>query len=806
MMAKDARDGVKNRYGVVETVGLDIKKAGNYAEVASFGVWTLQFSCETAQSMGVYLSTFDIPNGAKLFVYSADKKTLRGAFTARNNPDGGGFAIAEIKGGSYVLEYNEPLNADFQGGVIVESISKAYLSMEERAVPARVGINCPEGANYQLEKRAVARMQYFSGSASYWCSGSLVNNASYDGTPYFLSANHCISSDAVASTLITYFNYENSNCSSSDASDEQTISGATLKATSTRTDFLLLLLNEMPPSEYQPYFLGWDATGEKPTSGAAIHHPMGTPKCISIDQDTLVSYADEIYWDNYVVSVPHTHWQSSYEIGADEGGSSGSPMLNQNYRIVGQLHGGTNKISLWGKFSLSWDSYGSSNQQLKHWLDPENTGLETLDGLDYYTNPAADLMAIPSPACTGSLITLHTRSSGSAAKEWSISPATFSFAPGSDKNSKSPQVFFQQAGNYTISCEVRASGFYETFTLNLKVSDDLQVVLKKESTNDGGSMLEEMADVEECCGRTLDNFVIAAEGAFIYRFEVEASEYFTTIAKSNKLILQLNEEGKRVGTFDTYVSVEGKSGTCSSEDKVLLKVSAPINDNVASAAKLHTGRSEKQSNVCGSVESNEPYPADKGCDSPLAWCPSLTDNPLDNSVWYTFVAPSGGSVEISLSGIANQFAVYAASSSEELLTVSPHTPLLVAAADNFIGAETKATLQLQAGMRYFLQVDGKDGAEGEFDITLKNSELTIYPTASTDGRINIVLPNFTEGRATISVYDIAGSQVYQTTADVTKSQSAYQFDLGSLRFAFYLVKVEVNGAVFVSKIRLLGAK
>ena len=66
----------------------------------------------------------------------------------------------------------------------------------------------------------------------YDCSGSLVNNVNEDATPYFLTANHCISSDLEASSLVAYFNYENSTCTSADASLDQTISGSELVASS----------------------------------------------------------------------------------------------------------------------------------------------------------------------------------------------------------------------------------------------------------------------------------------------------------------------------------------------------------------------------------------------------------------------------------------------------------------------------------------------------------------------------------------------------------------------------------------------
>ena len=87
----------------------------------------------------------------------------------------------------------------------------------------------------------------------YSCTGSLVNNVRQDETPYFLTANHCISTDDLAKTLVTYFNYENTECGGDDATMDQSLSGAELVANNDDSDFSLLKLTEYPPNEYEPY-------------------------------------------------------------------------------------------------------------------------------------------------------------------------------------------------------------------------------------------------------------------------------------------------------------------------------------------------------------------------------------------------------------------------------------------------------------------------------------------------------------------------------------------------------------------------
>lgn len=792
LKALDLQEGVKNRCGVVETVNLDIREAGAYSEVEGYGVWVLPFSCETAVSMSLYLSTFDIPQGAELFVYNADKSVVLGAFTLMNNLDGGSFAIAEIKGGSYVLEYNEPLDAEFQGGVIVDAVAKSYLSVETKASPARVGINCDAGDDFQNEKRAVARMIYRSGLYEYFCTGSLINNVEMDGTPYFLTANHCISTSSEAKSLITYFNYENSSCSADDASKKQTLSGATLLANSSYNDFSLLELKETLPESYEPFFLGWDASGDIPQSGSVIHHPAGTPKCISIDNDPLLSYAKTINWEDKTNSDPDTHWQSTYEIGADEGGSSGSPILDQNHRIVGQLHGGNDNISLWGKFSLSWNHHSSYLQQVKYWLAPEDVGLTQLDGLDYYATPSAEFELVPFPVCTGSTITLLPKTLASyVSKEWTISPNTYAFVEGTDANSAKPKVVFTQPDSYKITCRVQTDdGFEDTETFVVEVSDALDVQLVG-------------MDVDlSLCIRELFDFTIEAEGAYAYDFSVDAEEYFEVESNKNAFTLHLTDAGQQAGNFETYVRVTGTSGNCSAKDSVLLRVSAPVNDNVSSAIRLRVGDNGPFTNVCASIETDEPYPAANSCSASYNWCPPASgeSNPLDNSVWFSLVAPDNGYVEITVDGIANQFALWAGHSAEEMLTSASGTPVLRYAADTISGFATRAAVMLENGVHYYLQVDGKDGAEGDFTINIKHSAMSIFPSVSSDGMVNVVIPNLETGEARVSLFSITGAKIYEATRSVEASQSTYEFNWSFLKPAMYIVHINLNGVNYAAKL------
>jgi lysyl endopeptidase len=79
---------------------------------------------------------------------------------------------------------------------------------------------------------------------------------------------------------------------------------------------------------------------------------------------------------------------NDWDMGVTEGGSSGSPLFDNNGRIIGQLYGGESECNgttdnggfdIYGRFDVSWNGGGSSTTRLKDWLDPENTNAVTIN-------------------------------------------------------------------------------------------------------------------------------------------------------------------------------------------------------------------------------------------------------------------------------------------------------------------------------------------------------------------------------------------------------------------------------------------
>ena len=246
------------------------------------------------------------------------------------------------------------------------------------------------------------------------CSGVLLNNVREDFTPYFLTARHCGINEQNAASVVVHWNYHNSSCRlgqesnklEGDGSLSQFNSGATFLSDLQRSDFTLLRLNDRVIEEANAFFAGWDARSDAPINVTTIHHANTEEKRITFGSGpTSITrhFGDEV--DQSLDHIKVENWN----ISSTAGGSSGAPLFDDAHRVVGQLHGGLascgNQESDWfGRFHTGWVGDGKPNRQLKFWLDPDQTGLEVIDGIHDGLNPLAlqiDASQISTVNCFG---------------------------------------------------------------------------------------------------------------------------------------------------------------------------------------------------------------------------------------------------------------------------------------------------------------------------------------------------------------------------------------------------------------------
>lgn len=781
-IAADKKMGVPNRYGVVEQVNIDIRAEGLKTISGNMLIWRYELECPDAVSLGITFQAYNLPEGARVFIYNPGRSEIFGAFTSLNNKENHQLSLAELKGPRVIIEYDEPNDSQFNGELVIGAVSKAYLDFSSVAA-ANVLINCPEGTDWQTEKHAVCLMSFHDNSYSYYCSGALINNVRSDQTPYFLTANHCLNTQSLANTLVTYFNYEYPGCNVSSASKQQSLSGSRMVSTNTYSDFCLLKLTESPPSTYKPYFAGWDARPTLiPTSGTCIHHPNGEPKSIAIDNHPFGGNGYRVQWDNNTYSEINTHWEVFYDVGSDASGSSGGPLFDQDHRIIGQLHGGDNVSSLFGKFSLSWNYSLAADKQLKAWLDPDNTNTLQLDGMGYNRPPEAKFVVSVTDACLNTPVSFTDQSKYSPKSwQWTITPSTFEFVNNTSASSQNPVVNFLTEGTYTISLTVKNDFGSDTF-----IQENLIL-----ATSHLPVAFRDVSGELTMCRAALKNYRLVAVGAGNYTFRVTSPENFDMVQKADTLTLSLKSQLPRNGSFDTYVTVTGTHGSCSASDSILMHVILPPNDDVANALMLNSGNSPTFSNDCGTVQPNEPKPAGYST--------------ADNSVWFRFRGPSNGKITIVTQGVETGFAVYEAGSAAAILSGNANNYKQLASGDKQNILPTGSVIQdlpVEPGKNYWLQVVAADKSTGNFSVSLLGNSIEVYPNPS-GGVFHLTLSSYRGSQAQLAVYSLSGAQIFTKTVWVSPDSNTVDLDLSAFRSGLYLFRANLDGLIMTKKLMLV---
>ncbi|MFK7755613.1 MAG: T9SS type A sorting domain-containing protein [Flavobacteriales bacterium] len=382
----DTEKDTPYRFGIEHDVAVTPATHGVWTELNSGDrIWRYGIDATAeATSVSFLFDSYSLEKGAKLFIWNADRTEFLGSFDHRNNKETGLLPVSLVHSNKVVVEYIVP-NGISEGELSISMIVQGYRPILNKfddpergpygnSGACNIDVNCPEGDEWQTEANSIALI-ISGGFAS--CSGAMVNNTANDGTPYFLTANHCLGNP---SAWVYLFNHK-AACGGNTPvdSDEQSISGGVLRASNGGSDFALVELSATPPADYNVQYSGWDRSDELSTGAVGIHHPSGDLMKICFEDDIAyqANQGGAAVW--YI---------DEWELGVTEGGSSGSPLFDLNHRIIGQLYGGfaacsgsvnNGQADWYGRFGVSWDGSSSSNR-LKDWLDPLGLNLIVLDG------------------------------------------------------------------------------------------------------------------------------------------------------------------------------------------------------------------------------------------------------------------------------------------------------------------------------------------------------------------------------------------------------------------------------------------
>jgi len=367
----DQDKSIPYRFGYNHAVDFTLANSGTWNTLSDgTRLWRLGIECPGAFSINFEFHDFRPALGAKIFVIDETGEYI-GGFTTENDHGEHVLGVQALKGSRITIEYQVPAHGEL-GSLQIGQITHGYRDVFSyaRALGSSGACNnnviCPEGDPWRDQIRSVAIITV---NGSGICTGTLINNCASNGTPYFLTANHCLPGNLNVSTWVFRFNWDSPSCvQNQNGPTNQTVSGATVLVNSAGSDVGLLQLNSTPPSSYNVYYSGWDKSGSIPTNQTAIHHPAGDVKKISFDNNsaTQATYGGASVWKI-----------GTWEDGTTEPGSSGSGLWDQNHRLIGQLYGGdatcsNNVNDNYGRFDVSYPL-------LQPWLGSCGN---TMDGYD----------------------------------------------------------------------------------------------------------------------------------------------------------------------------------------------------------------------------------------------------------------------------------------------------------------------------------------------------------------------------------------------------------------------------------------
>lgn len=219
----------------------------------------------------------------------------------------------------------------------VKSVSATPVRADAPAVEQEAACHLDVTCSQQWAQtaRGVGMILFEQDGSTGVCSGSMLNTRGSSFVPYFLTAAHCLKTESVARTVLSFWGFQSASCNARPPELRdvpRTRGGARLLSTlgdfgDAKGDMTFLeILGDLPDGVF---FQGWDPSPQPFGSQVVgIHHPRGTYKRIS---------GGSIVPDRIFDTDAATYAMVAETNGRTERGSSGSALFSEPGVVVGAL-------------------------------------------------------------------------------------------------------------------------------------------------------------------------------------------------------------------------------------------------------------------------------------------------------------------------------------------------------------------------------------------------------------------------------------------------------------------------------------
>lgn len=482
--------GETKPFRIAEAIPVDINvvQEASWIEEGSYAHGSFTIIAAGAKSISVNFDQFKLSKGTELYVYSENGEMITGPVTENENNDNNVWGSWVYKGEKLTVEFKTLTQDRAHIKLHMASVAYGYKDIYQPKVPSgnfgtsgscNVNVLCLAGNGWENERNSVALILGGSGTAV--CTGAMVNNTGNLTIPYFLTANHCF--DGAEANWKFFFHAWSPQCTPTQNTDGILFNGASLRARNAETDFMLLELKDLPPANSSIIAAGWSRSTTTGYSGVGIHHPSGDVMKISTYTTGLDRPVNNPFPSPLLPGLNKV-WVVTWSQGVTEGGSSGSPLFDQDHRIVGQLANGPSgcgsatQKDAYGRFDNSWTGGGTNSTRLSNWLNPTRSAALATDAILLCAPSASNSTLIypsgqrgvnPVTLCAGcSYNFLVDFVVGATSYTWLLPPG-FSFISG--QNTSTPGILTSMtAGTYTLYCSANnacGSSWTHNLTINI---------------------------------------------------------------------------------------------------------------------------------------------------------------------------------------------------------------------------------------------------------------------------------------------------------------------------------------------------